>query len=54
MYTLLPHIQVYALIYETTHFLEWSGGFVYKCMNQIMQVLVHAPIYEATIRQIII
>ena len=37
-YTLSPRIQVHALIYETAYFLEWSGGFVYKCLHQIMRV----------------
>ena len=36
--TLLPRIQVHAFIYETTHFCKWSGGFVYKCVHQIMRV----------------
>ena len=33
--TLLPRIQVHALIYKTAHFCKWLGGFVY----------VHAPSY---------
>ena len=31
--TLLPRIQVHALIYETGHFCKWLGGFVYRCMH---------------------
>ena len=36
--TLLPRIQVHALIYETAHFCDWLDGFAYKCMHQIMRV----------------
>ena len=34
-HTLLPRIHVHALIYETAHFVEWSGGFAYKCMHKL-------------------
>ena len=51
--TLLPRIQVHALIYETAYFCNWLGGFVFTCMHLHPHNLVHAPIYEARIGQTI-
>ena len=39
--SVLPCIQVHALIYKIAHFCNWLGGLVYKCMHQIMRVKVY-------------